>query len=773
MWFQKIKKKKLQCFLIGILLFLSTLIFTTSLSMVTSINDYSKNYYNNPNYYDLITYDGNESAKDSVLNWGSNNSKVKDVKTLEAFNTGNNMYHNGTKIKTPDYEIVPLDDYKNVPYGISKIKSLKSGDCPGKEEIWISQLFADTHKISLGDDIEFKINNKSVILKVSSLINDSLQPSTLMNKSLIYINKDDIQHFDMLRKIELYFIKTQKNVDASELGKSLNTAVDIGGYTGPKDMLYQAATMVSSIIGGVSALASILVFIVSIFLIRFIMWNNILKEYKAIGIYKALGFTKREILKFYIIGYSLTAIIGSTLGALCSIPALNFIASKVIKYIGSFNGVNISLKNILITILLFSFIVILNLYLVIRKTNKISPVEALRTGITSSKAKLTKSLIKNNSSSIALSINDIFKYKKTSVYIILSLSISLYLILLFGNMNFTISNMKYHSNTWFGDPNSSVYISLNGITSKEQLNSVLNSINDNAKVKNYTYGSAMAPGAKFDTKKYHIKYSLYGIMTMSSYNDSQGLKAISGRNPKNDNEVAVSEKILKESGLSIGDNIELSVNDKKSDYLISGTYNSFASNGYQIRMLNSEIEKYNPNYLYNEIFVNLKDGYNVKTFENDINGKFSYAGATDTEPNSKDMIETMPGLVNPVTSILITAFAVFSAVIVFNIVIMNIRDNRRNFGIMKALGFTSSEIRNRYLFRIWILTAVSSILAVIINTLLSRKVITIAMGGVDVFINSPLIVAISAAAIFVLITIIVFACSSSIKNTKPTELMEE
>lgn len=174
--------------------------------------------------------------------------------------------------------------------------------------------------------------------------------------------------------------------------------------------------MVSSIVGGVSALASLLIFAVSIFIIRFIIWNNILKEYKSIGIYKALGFTKREILKFYILGYSLTAFIGSTLGALCSIPLLNYIVAKVIKYIGNFNGVNINSTIILITIFLFSFIVITNLYFVIKRTNKISPVEALRTGITSSKKKLTKSFIKNSSSPLALAINDIFKYKIYSIY---------------------------------------------------------------------------------------------------------------------------------------------------------------------------------------------------------------------------------------------------------------------------------------------------------------------------------------------------------------------
>ena len=165
------------------------------------------------------------------------------------------------------------------------------------------------------------------------------------------------------------------------------------------------------------------------------------------------------------------------------------------------------------------------------------------------------------------------------------------------------------------------------------------------RVKGYTYGTMMASNVKFDTKKYNIKTSLYGVMSMNSYNSDQGLTIINGNNPKNDNEVAVSVNILKDSGLSVGDYIELSVNNKKNTYLISGCYSTLANNGYQIRMLNSEVEKYNPNYIFDEMFVNLKNNDHIEMFEKDINKKYSYAGASDIEPNDEDMIETIPGLI--------------------------------------------------------------------------------------------------------------------------------
>lgn len=774
MWFKKLKKKKLQCFLIGVMIFLSALIFASSVSLINSINGYVKKYYSNDKYYNIIVYDAKESSKADILKWGKSNSKVKDVKMLDALNSGNNIYLKGEKVKTPDYDVIPLQDYKNVPFGLTKVKALSNSKCPKKGEIWVTQLFADDHKIKLGNVLEFKINNKITNLKVTSLINDSLQPSNLLSKYLFYINKENTKDFTSFNKKELTLVNTKKNADVYEVENKLNDKVDLGGAIGEKNLLIKAATMVSSIVGGVMGLASLLVFIVSVFIIRFIVWNNILKEYKSIGIYKALGFSKGKIMKFYIIGYSLVAAISSVLGALCSIPVINYASAKVLKYIGDFKGTNANFSTILITIILFSLIVILNLYFVIRGTNKILPVEALRIGVTSSRKKLTKSFIKNSSSPIALAINDIFKYKKITVCIVLSLILSLSLIILFGNFNFTTLKMKDNSNIWFGSPKGNVYVSLNGISGNEKFKTVLNDIKTDKRVENYAYGSMLVSDAvKFDTKKYHIKTNLYQIASMNSYNNEQGLKTISGNNPKSDNEVAVSANILNESGLSVGDYIELSINNKKANYLISGSYVSLSSNGYEIRILNSELEKYKPNYVYNEIFVNLKDSSNVKGFENDINKKYSYAGATEIEPNNKDMIETMPNLIIPITFLMIAAFSVFSAIIIFSIIMINLRDNRKSFGIMKAIGFTSSQIRKRYLYRITILTVISSIFAVILNMLFSRNIMKTAMGGVDVLIISKKVMAISVISIFAIIIFLILVCSYSIKNTKPNELIDE
>ncbi len=773
MWFKKMKKKKLQCFLIGILLFLSSLIFASSLSMITSINGYVDNYYSNEEFYDLILFNSNEEATNDILQWCKSNSEIKDVKAIDAYTSGNDIYLNDKNLKITLYDIAPLEDMGKHPSGLNKINSINKCTYPKEGEVWLTQLLADNFNIALGDRLTFKTKGEDVTLKVTSLINDSLQPTSISNQIVLYVNKNNIKDFSSFTKAPLILIDAKRGANISNIEKNLTSAVKVGGFALDKDMLIQSSTMISSSVGGVCTLASLLIFIASVLLIRFIIWNNILKEYRSIGIYKALGFSKNEILKLYITGYFLTAIIGSVIGALCSIPILNYIASKILKYIGNFDGVNTNFIVILATVFLFSLVVITNLYFVIRRTNRISPVDALRTGVTSSKKKLTKSLIKNTTSPLALAVNDMFKYKKISASITLTLTLSLTLVLLFGNFNVTMSKMKEKTHIWFGMPKSNVTISAPFSTSTEVLKNALDKVKIDKKVKNYIYGSLMCSYAMLDTKKYPIKTSLCSVTVLNSFNNDFGFTILEGHNPENYKEVSVSLKVLKDAGLSIGDYIELSINNKKSSYLISGSYNSLMSDGYSIRMLSSAIEREIPEFIGSEIFVNIKDTSQIEEFKKDINDKFTSLDASDIHPMIKYSIDSIPNTFLPISYLLMVVFIAFSLVTILNIIMMTIRDNRRNFGIMKALGFTSKEISHRYLYRILILTLFSSIAAVALNLTIGKPIMAAAISKLDVFIISKSTMTLLLTAMIFLVISITLICCRSIKNTKPTELMEE
>ena len=773
MWFKKMKKKRLQCFLIGALLFICSLIFASSLSMMTSINGYVKDYYSKDEFYDLAIINLSADLERDVLQWCEDNGEINGAATFDTYISGNDLYFKGQNLKLSVYDLVPLEDTNDNPFGITKVKSNDESSIPGEGEVWISQLMADSYNIQLKDTLTVKTEDMDLELRVSAIINDYLHPSAASSELMAYINKKDTAYLSEFMKLPLILIDTKDGANIADIEKDLISIIKSEGTIMDRDMLIQTATMTPSMIGGASTLSSILIFIVSIMLIRFLIWNNILKEYKSIGIYKALGFSKGEILKFYIIGYSLVALVGSILGALSSIPVLNYTASKVLKYIGSFNGIDINFTVILATIVIFTLIVIINLYFVVRRTNKITPVEAFRTGITSTRKKLTKSLIKNTTSPLALAINDIFKYKKISAFITLALTLSLSLVILFGNFYVTISKLLENSNDWCGIPKSDVTISAPASLSLDILDEALAEVKNDSRIESYIYGSMISREVMLDTKKYSINTSQYAVMAMNSYSDEFEFSVIEGRTPENYREVAVTTKILSDGGLAIGDYIELSINNKKNSYLICGSYYTMVANGYGIRILNEAIEKEIPDFKGSEIFVNLKADVDKEMFKEDMNNRFSNLDASDLHPLFRYVIASIPDTILPMAGLLIIVFLAFSTITILSIIITHIRDNRKNFGILKALGFTVKEIRSRFLFRILILTFFSALISITLNLTMSRALIAASLSKMDVLlISTPMMVSLVSAMVF-LVMLTTVICCSIIKNTKPTELMEE
>jgi putative ABC transport system permease protein len=773
MWLKKLRKKQLQCFLVGALLFISSLIFTSSLSMMTSIKGYVEDYYSKGEFYDLAIINLGAEVEKEVLQWCQNNADINKTKTFDTYVSGNDLYFQGRNLKLSVYDIIPLEDAESSPFGITKVISNNNSVFPGEGEVWIAQLMADSYGIQLGDTLTVKTKGNDITLKVTCIINDYLHPSTASSDIMLFVNNNEAVKFSDFMKLPLIFIDAAEQSNIPDIEKSIMSLIKAQGSIMDKAMLIQSAVMTPSMVGGASTLASILIFIVSMLMIRFLVWNNILKEYKSIGIYKALGFSKGEILSFYLKGYSLTALIGSILGALGSILVLNYTASKVLKYIGDFESVNIDFKLILKTIVLFTLAVMINLYLVIKRTNKITPVEVLRTGITSSRKKLRKSIIKNTSSPLAWAINDMFKYKKLTALITLTLTLSLTLVLLFGNFSVTTAKLLENSNLWCGIPKGDVTISAPVSLSMDILKEGLAEVERDSRVESYIYGSLFSTEVFLDIEKYPINSSQCPIMTMSSYSDEFEFAVIKGRRPENYTEVAVTTNILKDTGLSIGDYIELSINNKVDSFLICGSYYSMVSNGYGIRILNAAIQKEFPEFRGSEIFVKLKADVDKEQFKKDINDRYSYLDASNLHPLFAYVMAAIPDTILPMAKLLILVFLAFSTITILSIIITHIRDNRRNFGILKALGFTTREIRSRFLLRILIITLFSTLVAVTLNLALGPPLIAAAINDLDVLIISPITMVSLVAAMILLVLITTIICCSVISKAKPTELIEE
>ncbi|WP_346929974.1 FtsX-like permease family protein [Clostridium sp.] len=775
MWKKKIKQKKLQLILIVIILMVSSSIFALSMSFTSTVSKYTNDYYEGENIKDIIVQTYNDDVISKVESFiKEKETNEIDVRKTKGLTVDRQVFLGDENLDLGMASLIIYEGMKAHPWDVVITEGEKVAT-PSKGTVWVSNLLADSKNLKIGDKLKIKNGDEYKYLTISALINDSLVPGSFMGFNNLYISSNDYEDFNKPIKSEyIGYDSSKEGSDAtSELISYIGDSID--GVIYDKWITIFAANAGGQITSAVGLSTAILIFIVSIVIIRFVLWNNILKEYKSIGVYKSLGFTSKQIRNIYLKSFGIVGIIAITAGSFFSIWFVNYLVKISIKYIGIYEGGINNFNFIVLTIVLMSFVLISNIYLLLRRINKIKPVEAFRIGVTSSKEKFKKSIIRDASSSMSMAINDIFKYKKQNIIVVTVLSLVMYLSVFLVSVNYSMINMKDNAWNMFGLLQGDV--TLDFPSGEVSYDKALEEIKSDPRVLGVRECSFdVGKVAYLDVSRYNIKNAQVIPYLYDNYDNNHGFNVSikEGRNPKNKNEIALSEQILKDANLDIGDYIDMKILGEERSLLITGKYIGMMSNNYNMRMTLDVVPKEIRNNLNNlNINITLKDKNDYEAFKEDYKQKYEVC-SIDTCPSliattSKSVVE----IVIPVTTIILLGILLFSILNIVNLIIMNNTDNRRNNAIIKSLGFSNIYILKRTLYRIMLLTGISSLVGFILNATISKSVFKFAMMGIDGLMISNGNVISTIVFIEILTLGATIISMFSIRKISTVELMEE
>jgi putative ABC transport system permease protein len=767
MWKKKLKHKRQQFLLIGIVLLFATAIFAGCVSYTLETTAFSKSFFSSDNCTDLFYLARGENMEKYFLEDKGISEDVKTIFYQPAKIIKADMLLDGIKLPKYCTAIIAMEDYHKIPWYMEIADGSKVDFHPRNNEIWVTSVYADDNNIEVGDTIT--LSGKYIKeLKVSSLINTAVCPSGMMGISPLYVNQATL---DLLseQKATYISISIKNGMESAESFKQKipkefysNIVYDLD--RAGMEMSFSTA---STLFGGIGTIAALVIFIVSIILIRFMLKSTLIREYRSIGIYKAVGFTSTKIKSFYLCCYVFVGIVAIPLGAILGIPISKLLGTITFKYLGDFHFSSVTLLACIISIFLLLFLLIINVLLTLKGINKITPVDALNVGMISSKAKLKKSAIKNAYSPLSTAINDILKRKGMSIMIILVLTVSFYLSLFFSSINYTCSNLENNLDKWFGIPKFDCMIET---TITKELTAYLE---NNPYVRGVTYSNFSTKIKNLRCNNKDIDFTDTAILSFSTFDESKfDFVYTTGRSPHNPNEIGVSIKELKDFGLKAGDYVNLTIGEHTGDYLICGVFPSMSQGGKNIHILNSELDRCNIQYLNKNILINLKNKSSYESFKHELNSKFPSLQLEMTMTSLVSTTKSIMDLAAPITTILVGVFFLFSLLNIINLLLMNNIENRRQFGILKAIGFTNRYICLQSLCRIFLLSGVAALLAQILQKTVSGPFFFM-ITGVNAL-ESP--IALNIAITSALMGIIIFTSlmfALPLKKILPTELMEE
>ena len=507
----------------------------------------------------------------------------------------------------------------------------------------------------------------------------------------------------------------------------------------------QVMTILNLLIGVAILFAiSILICLVVFFIVMNYIREDILKSMAAIGTLQSMGYTTAQIMRSYLFEYLILGCVGGLLGVLCSYLCNLLLAGYLTGLSGfvwkGFAHPSGDLTAFLVILLMLALVSLI----AVRKMRLLTPVESLNQRNGSRKG--YRSFLPLHKGRLPLNLhlavkNLVIQLKSNIVYALVvaigSFAIGISLILF---LNFSTHSDALLSVVGFELADLQVKVSQGcdaDIFAEE--------------LENYPEMRKTNASATRD----FLKYQNETITTIieEDFSKLEYVKPYEGSYPQTSNEVLISSLLSQTAEKGVGDSITFSANGIEKDYLISGVFSS--TNGFVAFMNKQGISLLYPDFQYSSVDVYLNEGVSVDAFKEFLQSQYKvsvdYSSASVAEQKIarlladygvssasysiwKDGVEIYSGdssafLISEITDLKSFARAQMQSysaalssivlVIFFTMLLIvgsvlqvttksEIQRSKKEFGIMKAMGYTTKDIIRQVSLRFLIATVLGS-----------------------------------------------------------------
>lgn len=630
---------------------------------------------------------------------------------------------------------------------------LKNGTC------FVPLSFSEIYEnVEIGKTVEVVIGRNGLTknLEIAGFFEDPFMGSTMFGMKTILISRSDFDEmssmvlensFDALaRDGILLHVKAKKaNTPKNNfnLNKYLNEESDITKYTEDvhsTDTMIHFMLLLSNSFAAMFGTFALVLFLVTLFVLSHTVKTAIDEEKNHFGIYKELGYESRILSINFSLLFMIPVILGSIMGAFLSIPASRVILKSQNATTSLFIPVETPfvlfiLFLILIWALFFAFVLFQS-----GRIRKISPLDAIRR--TENENRLNrKTIIHKKGLLLWMALRQVESRKKDYFS---TLIISILLVL--------FSTFVVRINVWLGPRGEGLMDAFNptdmhlGVQSfgEETIEDFEEIINQYSQIKeHYVLGM---PTLRLNGKDY----------TANVTDASNHFHIFEGRTCSEDNEIVITEFLMQDLGLKIGDKARIgSRYTPGQDFVITGTYQCANDTGENFGMTKDgylRIGRDNPALWCHHYFLQ------------DENKKFEIMDALEQKFGSDVHIHenSWPGLygiLRAMKMLIVFMYVISGIFILISIVLSSkriITEEKKDLNNYRLLGFSFESLRWSFVLRFLIVAIIGSVIALIAGALISDPLIDILMrsAGIAGFSSHPgLQMVILPAAIIVLMFI--------------------
>ncbi|MGE4167971.1 MAG: FtsX-like permease family protein [Candidatus Babeliales bacterium] len=696
-------------------IFMSALLIACGTSMLFELHN-SLNYLfeksNVPHF--LIKHSGKINQSEIEL-WSANNPWIKNKQIIEMVDINrSDIYLNDSKLS--EYDSVMNIAFVKQNTSMDLLLNQKGQIIElSKGEIAVPLYYMQLKNMKIGDKVRVTNKHLDMSFIVVDFVRDALMNPALVHSKRFVISNSDFETLKQNVKELEYFIEFQLT-DTNKLNEFRNTyeASDLP-QNGPMldfHLLKILNAISDGIIAAMLLLISILLTLIAILCIRFTILTTVQEDYKEIGVMKAIGILQGDIKKIYIAKYFLITTVGIVLGYFASLFLKKLFLANILFYLGSApKTILLSIGPVAAVMVLF-IVMIFFCALALRKINKISPIEALRSGIIG-EAEISKRnlfLYKNKllPVNIFLGIHNVYQQLRKYIVLFLIFFFCSFIIIVPVNFLNTIKSPNFI--TYMGIGRSDIRIDLRKSQNiLERFNTLVTFLKNDPDVAQFS------PEVTSQFKMINDADIVQNINIQTGDFSKFPLEYLEGSAPKHPYEIALSLLYSKELKKNVGDKLRLIIDNQEENIIISGIYQDITGGGLTAK---AHLPFNFDTALWYVINVNLKPN---TEFEKKIEEYIKIAHPTRVSDLETYVSQTLGNTIKQLT--LLTFFAIIIAlfivlVITYLFLKLILANEWSQIAIMRAIGFTLNDIRLQYITRVSLVLLMGVTLGILIaNTL--------------------------------------------------------
>lgn len=601
--------------------------------------------------------------------------------------------------------------------------------------------FMERYDLKIGDTITVKSGEYQKEFVISDYARDYEMGSSFASSKRFVINQVDYNEMQQVAELE-YLIQFKLNENGNS--EAVRTAYIDAGLPangpiveGPFFMVFNAISDV--VVAILIILVGIMLIIIAASCIRLTFLATIDEDLREIGVMKAMGISQKDIKKVYLTKYRIMSLAGGIIGYLLSFVVVNLFNGNMKLYISS--DLSGNLKYVLSLIAPFFVYMIIVMYCkkVLRKIDKISAVEALRSDVMEHGIgrKYSFSLLKNKffSTNIYMGLRDVWKRFKLYRLLIFIFTLCTFIVILPLNIYNTMNSPEF--STYMGIGKYDMRIDLrrtNTIT--EDFKKLQEELQNDSDIERY---------AAYITCSYQVKNSEgswdYINIEIGDFSVFP-LNYLEGRAPEKEGEISLSYAIASKDGLNkkLGDGVVVKVAGIEKTMKVCGIYQDI-QNGGKTAKAHSSLGLNKNAVLWYIASMDVKPGVNIPEKMDYYMKAYDSAQVNSIKEYTR---QTLGNLINQMRNIAIAGIVIsvmIVALITALFLKMLLSKDMSQIAIMRSMGLTSKNIKHQYMAGTMMVLVLGIILGVLATNYLGEFLVSMAMSTMGVakiqFVNIP------------------------------------